>query len=629
MANVPFTTTTTNTTNTTNTAAAAVPIVSPVETSGYSVVGKTAKPIKANINKRLCRNVIIHGFCKYQEKGCEFNHHSMQEYPESSKPKLSNPSSVTRPTTMMSAVSADSINAPVFIPKSALGMENAVSTAEEDPPLEEAEGEDPLIEEYSSMTHLTREYSHFSIGEPEQQDPYYYMTPPLYQRQPLQHHFYSPSLTRTMKLASHQKLIQSLFMPDHLREQLTERNEKVLTTGTTRDHTLPQQVHVYQCLSLLDETDRPGMFFGHPSWVYKAVCSVDRRSYVLMRIQGFRLGNELAMTTMENWRRIRHCNVTAVREVFATTAFGDASLIFVYDYYPSSETLYQKHFALDSHSTSQHIRIREGSVQPIPESVLWNYITQIVSALKSMHTVGLAARTIEPRKLLVTGTHRLRINFVCVLDILQFDGGQNVSRHQQEDLLAFGKTMLVLACQSIHAVQNLAQSFEFITKVYSPDLKNTILYLLSQPMPTKTIDEVVSLIAPHILQQINRNQSHNDTLENVLGRELENARLVQLVSKMAFINERPEFDMDPSWSETGDRYIIKLFRDYVFHQVDTKQKPVIDMIHVLTCLNKLEAGIDEKIMLMSRDEQSCLVVSYKEVKNCILSAYNDLTSGRK
>ncbi|KAL9556605.1 hypothetical protein PS6_002260 [Mucor atramentarius] len=25
-------------------------------------------------SKRTCRNVIIHGFCKFQDKGCEFNH---------------------------------------------------------------------------------------------------------------------------------------------------------------------------------------------------------------------------------------------------------------------------------------------------------------------------------------------------------------------------------------------------------------------------------------------------------------------------------------------------------------------------------------------------------------------------
>lgn len=51
------------------------------------------------------------------------------------------------------------------------------------------------------------------------------------------------------------------------------------------------------------------------------------------------------------------------------------------------------------------------------------------------------------------------------------------------------------------------------------------------------------------------------------------------------------FDMDPSWSETGDRYIIKLFRDYVFHQVNENGAPALDMVHVLTCLNKVNIEI--------------------------------------
>lgn len=74
------------------------------------------------------------------------------------------------------------------------------------------------------------------------------------------------------------------------------------------------------------------------------------------------------------------------------------------------------------------------------------------------------------------------------------------------------------------------------------------------------------------------------------------------------------FDHDPRWAETGDRYLIKLFRDYVFHQVDELGRPVTDLSHVLTCLNKLDAAIDEKVMLVSRDEQNCLVVSYAEVR---------------
>jgi len=47
------------------------------------------------------------------------------------------------------------------------------------------------------------------------------------------------------------------------------------------------------------------------------------------------------------------------------------------------------------------------------------------------------------------------------------------------------------------------------------------------------------------------------------------------------------FAREPRWSETGDRYIIKLFRDYVFHQVDEHNNPVVNYSHVLTCLNKV------------------------------------------
>lgn len=42
-----------------------------------------------------------------------------------------------------------------------------------------------------------------------------------------------------------------------------------------------------------------------------------------------------------------------------------------------------------------------------------------------------------------------------------------------------------------------------------------------------------------------------------------------------------------SWSETGDRYLLKLFRDYLFHQVTEAGKPWIDMAHIISCLNKV------------------------------------------
>jgi PAB-dependent poly(A)-specific ribonuclease subunit 3 len=52
-----------------------------------------------------------------------------------------------------------------------------------------------------------------------------------------------------------------------------------------------------------------------------------------------------------------------------------------------------------------------------------------------------------------------------------------------------------------------------------------------------------------------------------LWRDLESARIVRLLTKLNTVVDRSEFNMDPSWAETGDRYMLKLFRDFLFHQV--------------------------------------------------------------
>ena len=50
---------------------------------------------------------------------------------------------------------------------------------------------------------------------------------------------------------------------------------------------------------------------------------------------------------------------------------------------------------------------------------------------------------------------------------------------------------------------------------------------------------------------------------------------------------RTQHKGDASWSETGDRYLLKLFRNFVFHQIDAKGMPVFDMGHILESLNKV------------------------------------------
>ncbi len=85
-------------------------------------------------------------------------------------------------------------------------------------------------------------------------------------------------------------------------------------------------------------------------------------------------------------------------------------------------------------------------------------------------------------------------------------------------------------------------------------------------------------------------------LESELTTEIENARIVRLLTKMGFINERAEFELDPRWSDSGDRYIIKLFRDHVFHSVGPDGGAILDLSHVMVCLNKVGLRRGEEVL---------------------------------
>ncbi len=39
---------------------------------------------------------------------------------------------------------------------------------------------------------------------------------------------------------------------------------------------------------------------------------------------------------------------------------------------------------------------------------------------------------------------------------------------------------------------------------------------------------------------------------------------------------------------------------------------------------QLDVGVEERILLTSRDEETCLIVSYKELKKCIEQSFREL-----
>lgn len=82
-------------------------------------------------------------------------------------------------------------------------------------------------------------------------------------------------------------------------------------------------------------------------------------------------------------------------------------MIFIYDFHPCSVTLYNAHFTPQAQATL-HAQLQAMGSNSIlmPETTIWSYVTQIASSLKAVHGSGLAARNIDPSKILVTGKNR-------------------------------------------------------------------------------------------------------------------------------------------------------------------------------------------------------------------------------
>ncbi|KAK0189651.1 hypothetical protein F5146DRAFT_1051881 [Armillaria mellea] len=601
--------------------------------------------------QRQCRNIMIYGSCKYQDKGCTYYHPPSPDMPK------------TIPRSESGSLTAQAVNAPVFVPKAATTPVPVPQTTSP-PPLSASR---PLPRSPTLQT----DYQDFQPQDTYDNYPYsgdlsidslanqmadldsqfydvggvdvsYYSGPPdLYIREPctcLNYHLYTNTIPPAF-ISTHS---DGHFVPSSfdIRQVLQTRSETI-RGAPAPGLNLPEDLQGYHTLVPLESSaaNERRKFGSWYSTVYRAINSTDGAPYTLRRVENYRLMHQSAFTAIEAWSRIRHPNIVLVREAFTTRAFGDSSLVVAYAYYAGAKTLYDAHFKPQpptvQPSFRSHIQLQPTA---IPERTIWSYIVQIASAIKKVHEAGLAVRMIDVSKILGHGqesviidlqslmNHFIRISSCGIVDVLTYDAQQDIHLLQLEDLSMFGRLIIALCCTNASAASgsNFQKSLEIMAQGYSPEIKNVALFLISKNNPHRNIVTFFEIIHSKVVAEMDDALEATDRLENELMGELENARLVRLLCKFGFINERPEFARDPRWSETGDRYIIKLFRDYVFHQLDENGNPVTNLSHVLTCLNKLDAGSEEKLMLIAPDEQSCLVVSYKEIKSCVEAAFSDL-----
>ncbi|KAL0952373.1 hypothetical protein HGRIS_006650 [Hohenbuehelia grisea] len=630
----------------------AVQIVRPDGTSGQD----DSKPPRKDSVQRQCRNVMIYGSCKFQDKGCLFQH------PSDADESLVQPDAAT--VVASAPLTAQAVNAPVFVPKSATVVPTAVDSVPPPDSVSDADYQQPDVSyEYGypsedpGVESLGMQMQDASLYDDQQDghyashydqavmDTFYSGTQQSF-AQPLDYHLYTAPIPPNFAPSS----TDIHFMPSSssIRETLQARSHAIGISNAA-GLGLPEDVSGYHTLTPLETVSKASDRRKFGNWfstVYRAINSNDGHAYCLRRVENFRVTQSVAFAPIEAWTKLRHPNIVSIKEAFTSRAFGDNSLFVAYAYHANAKTLADAHFKSkpNGFNANGHYHFQHGyqgrgghhshATQAISERTIWSYITQIASALKRAHGAGLAIRTIELTKILVVGKNRLRIGSCGIFDVLSYDIHQDLAILLHDDFVMFGRLIVALCCNNPSAALQPDKYLDVVGRSYGADLKNLASFLLhGAGPPALKLQQLCDSISGRLFAEVDDAHDAVDRLEGELMSELENARLFRLICKFGFINERPEFARELRWSDTGDRYIIKLFRDYVFHQVDENGNPVVNLSHVLTCLNKLDAGAEEKIMLVARDEQSCLVVSYKDIKACMESAFNELarsgTNGAK
>lgn len=419
--------------------------------------------------------------------------------------------------------------------------------------------------------------------------------------------------------------VASQFMAEQLSQYLTKRQQLIYAHIPPKNQFgIPDYIHVYHSLLPLEDVTRlrSSLALQISTKVLKGISSTDGYPYALWRLSETQVAPtretfQAAKEIVRKWSvAASFPHIVGLKDAFLSNEYGGgAALYMVYDYHPKAATL-------------EKVYIRTSSRSPVPEDILWSFAVQLANLLMVVHSHGLSlGPSLSPSKLIITNKIRLRANGVGIHDLTRKDNAQrqqqNLEEQQAEDVWRVGELLLLMACRSGNGSTNP----ELVNRLYSKKFSQLLQNVLTvQKGFVPNGNYLAHLLGQHALNELSNVNMLNDMLYENLYKELQNGRLLRLLVKLGMVNERPDDSTSMQWADSGDRYLLKLFRDFVFHQKTEDGRPNLDFGHVVESLNKLDAGVREQMMLLSRDEKSVLVVSYKDMKQAIMSAYEELES---
>ncbi len=328
------------------------------------------------------------------------------------------------------------------------------------------------------------------------------------------------------------RTLQALGLPEPIRQHFQSLDLEALrqmAPDNERYHEIPPRFHSASLLDSSSAHRSTGGSFGYPSSVYKVIDHADSHMYTLRRIDSIRsVQQSVIKNALTRWSGVRHPSVVTLHLV--TQEKG--ALFFVHAYHPGAVTLKQRF--VDSPLAAS----ASSPLTGVSEGMLWRILVQLAGGLRVVHGRGLAIRHIHPSHVLLTSGTVARFASVGVTDVLEFESRKSLAETQADDLVKLGWLLLSLASRMVVGVKTAESAMTTLQRQYSSEVVNVVSALISG---RRTIAQISALMVDRIQDELDLSLTAGDALHSHLRGEYENGRVLRLLIKLGFINERPEF----------------------------------------------------------------------------------------
>jgi PAB-dependent poly(A)-specific ribonuclease subunit 3 len=117
---------------------------------------------------------------------------------------------------------------------------------------------------------------------------------------------------------------------------------------------------------------------------------------------------ESIVSVIHSWSKVQHPNVISLHKAFTQ----NRSLYLIHDYLPGAQSL--KEFIIQNSSTGNGKRLNL-----LSEDIIWSILVQILTAVRVIHSQGLAVRDLSPSRILLTGKYRTSLASAGIIHALE------------------------------------------------------------------------------------------------------------------------------------------------------------------------------------------------------------------